>query len=101
MSNQIIVDVDKVKKIASHIATCNNAIKTGFGDMEKRVNSLNSNWDSAVADAVITKFFSIKNDFYSNRYKVVENFTNVLNQQISDGYRQTEVENVSLADLFK
>lgn len=101
MSEQIIVDVDKVKKIASNITSCNKAINSGISDAEQKVKSLNSNWESAAADAVITRFYSIKNDFHTNRFKVVQNFSTILNQQISDGYKQTEETNESLANLFK
>lgn len=101
MSNQIQVDTGKVVAVANRISELNHDIDNEFERVEKAIQRLNGRWNSRSSGVVIGKFYSIKNNFKDNRFKVMQDYSNFLKQQVSDGYNTTETANTNLADAFK
>lgn len=101
MSNQIQVDTNKVVAAADRIGELNHDIDHEFERLEKAIQRLNGRWNSRASHVVIGKFYSTQNNFKDSRFKVMQDYTNFLKQQVSDGYNVTETGNTSLADAFK
>lgn len=101
MSNQIQVDTGKVVAGANRISELNHDIDNEFERVEKAIQRLNGRWNSRSSGVVIGKFYSIKNNFKDSRFKVMQDYSNFLKQQVSDGYNTTETANTNLADAFK
>ena len=53
------------------------------------------------SDAAFRKFNNIKNTYYDNRFKVVNDMVNFMKKQVGEGYEQTETAIVSAASAFK
>lgn len=101
MAGQIKLNTDKVAQTAVAIKNLNSGIKTAFTDVENAMNALNPHWDGVASENARNAFFGIKNAYVNDRYNVVDNYVNFLNQQIDAGYVQTENANKNLADAFK
>ncbi len=97
----IRVDTDKVYLTSNKINTINGQIRDEFADVVKTVQNLDSSWDGDASTTATRAFAKIKNDFADSRYKAMNNFVKFLNQQVDEGYEQTEQANTNLADAFK
>lgn len=95
------VSTDVVVSTAEEINGLNNQIRDGFADVETAMKQLDNQWDSSVATKAMEEFNKMRYSFTDARYKVLENYTNFLLQQIGEGYTQTEDKNKSWADAFK
>ena len=96
----ILVDTSQVRTTATNIKAINGKINDDFKSMEKKINKLNSSWDSQAADVVINKFYEIKANLYESRKKEVNNMAEILLHQIAEGYEHTEKANTDLGKLF-
>ena len=68
--------------------------------MEKESKRLEADWNSSAGDTARTIMYEIfKNS--EVRYSVIQNYVNMLNQQVIPGYESAEEPNTSLADQFK
>jgi uncharacterized protein YukE len=101
MANKIVVDTAKVVTAADQISKLNNELDQEFEQLENAIQRLNGRWNSKASDGVIGHFFSIKNNCKDSRYKVMQDYSNFLKQQVSVAYDTTETGNKSLADAFK
>lgn len=101
MSNPIQIETGKVVAAADQISELNHQMDHEFEKLEKAIQRLNGRWNSRASDVVIGKFYSVKNNFKDSRYKVMQDYSNFLKQQVSDGYNATESANTNLADAFK
>ncbi len=101
MANKIVVDTAKVVATADRISKLNNEIDHEFERLENAVQRLNNRWNSQASHGVIGRFFSIKNNCKDSRYKVMQDYANFLQKQVSIGYDHTETGNKNLADAFK
>lgn len=101
MANRIQVDTSKVVSAADTISELNQDIDREFEHLEKAIQRLNGRWNSRASHVVIGKFYSTQNNFKDSRFKVMQDYSNFLKQQVSDGYNVTETANTSLADAFK
>ena len=100
MATPIQIDTAAVRKTAAEMNRINQSIFNEFKEIEAQIKSLSSAWDSTASDVVIHKFYEIKNNFYEPRKKELDNFVQLLNIQISDGYDTTEKANKDLSKLF-
>ncbi len=97
----IKIDTNAVRTAATQIANTNQKISNDFSSVESAISSLNKNWDGTASDAAFRKFNNIKNTFYDNRFKVVNDMVNFMRKQVGEGYEQTETTIVSAASAFK
>ena len=96
----IKINTAQVASTAKSISNLNTKINNDFNQLEKSIKTLNSKWDGTASDNAINKFNSIKNSFYSNRYKTINNMVNFLNNA-AEGYEKTETKILSAAEYFK
>ena len=97
----IKVNTAVIKSTASQISSVNKKINNDFSTVESAINTLNRNWDGSASDNAIRKFQSIKNNFYNNRYNVVNDMVNFMLKQVGEGYENTETTVSSAASAFK
>ena len=97
----IKIDTNAVRTTATQIANTNQKISNDFSSVESAISNLNRNWDGMASDAAFRKFNNIKNTYYDNRYKVVNDMVNFMKKQVGEGYEQTETAIVSAASAFK
>lgn len=96
----IKINTRQVTATASSIKTLNTKINTDFSEMEQSIKRLNSYWDGTASNNAINRFNAIKNTFYTNRYKAVNNMVSFMNNA-ADGYEKTETAIQSAAQYFK
>ena len=95
-----VVNTDRISSSANKLRIANNNINNEFKTLEKKAKQLDSNWRSAAGDAACTKMYQL---FKNNdvRSTVLQNYINMLEQQVNPGYANTETVNTKLADKFK
>lgn len=101
MASEIQIKTQQVKQASVDISTCNNNILNAMEPVASSVRALNSAWNSSAGDKAIETFCELEGMYKDNRYNVIQNYVDFLNQQIGLGYEETEMVNVKLADAFK
>ena len=101
MPGQIQVNTESVAQSATRLKGYNNDIQAAFSNVEEAMDKLNSHWDGAASEKARSAFFAIKKGYLKDRFNVMDNFANFLNNQVSDGYVQTEATNKKWAEAFK
>lgn len=97
----INVDTNAVRTTAKQISDTNRNISDDFSPVESAISDLRKNWSGNASSAVIGKFDKIKKDYCDDRFKVINDMTNFLRNQVGDGYEVTEATIVSAASAFK
>lgn len=94
------INTNKVSSSANKLRTVNNNINNEFKILEKKAKQLDNKWKSAAGDAARTKMYKL---FKNNevRSTVLQNYINMLEQQVNPNYTSTETVNAKLADKFK
>ena len=95
-----VVNTDRIASSANRLRTVNGNINTAFATLRNKVNLLDSNWKGAAGAAAQTTKFQIFKDS-GERSKVLQNYINLLAQQVDPGYNKAENVNKQLADKFK
>lgn len=95
------INSSDVITVSRRINGLNKDMKNGMNDVASAMNTLDNYWEGAAANATMNKFNNIKNSYSDARYNVVDAFVNFLNEQVGQGYSQTESVNKSLASQFK
>ena len=99
MSKQV-VNTEGIALAAGKLKTCNNKIDSEFNTLVSKSRQLDNNWKSAGGDIARRTLQNIlKNN--DDRTKTIQNYVNMLQQQVDPGYRGTETKNIKLADKFK
>ena len=98
-----VVNTERIASAANKLRTVNNNINNAFSTMQNKARQLDNNWKSAAGDAArITMYEIFKfNDSKDGRPAVLQNYINMLEQQVNPGYINTETTNKKLADNFK
>lgn len=99
MSKQII-NTDGIKKSANQLRMVNTKINTAFDDFKNKAKQLNNNWNSRAGEKAKTTMYQLFN-YNEARSAVLQNYINMLEQQVNPGYKEAENVNVQLSDLFK
>lgn len=95
-----LVNTDGIEAAAIRLNDLNDQISGDFDAMVKQANRLETDWKSAAGSLACTKMYELfKNS--EVRYSVLKNYVNMLNQQVSPGYKSAENANTTLADQFK
>lgn len=97
----IKIDINAVRTAATQIADSNQEINNDFRSVESAISTLNRNWEGTASDAAFRKFSNLKNTYYDNRFKVVNDMVNFMKKQVGESYEQTETAIASAASAFK
>ena len=95
-----VVDTDRIMYAASRLRTADSNINNEFRNLQSKAKQLETNWKGAAATAAQTTMYQLFRD-NEVRSSVLQNYINMLEQQVNPGYSGTETANKKLADSFK
>lgn len=95
-----VVNTDRISLSATKLRNTNNNINSEFRTLKSKAQRLESNWKSSAADTAKTTMYRLFNN-NDVRSKVLQNYINMLEQQVSPGYANAEDTNTTLAGKFK
>lgn len=95
-----IVDTGRIAASMHKLRSANNNINTEFRILETRSRQLDDNWNSTAGEVAKRTMYNL---FRGSevRSTVLQNYVNLLEQQVSPGYVNAETTNTQLADKFK
>lgn len=95
-----LVNTEGISTAATKLRNVNENISGKFDTLTKKAKSLESDWNSAAGSLACSKMYELfKLD--ETRYSVIQNYINMLEQQIDPNYESAEETNTTLADQFK
>lgn len=95
------IDTERVAAAITHLKNVNRNINSAFTTMEQASkNALEWNWKSPAGDSALTALLELL-EINKARDAVLQNYTTLLEQQVSPGYTNVEATNKSLASQFK
>ena len=99
MAKQLI-NTDRITSVVTNLRNVNNNINNAFFTLQNNAKQLENNWKSAAGTAAQTTMYQLfKNS--EVRSAVIQNYINMLEQQVNPGYNNAETVNTKLADNFK
>lgn len=99
MSEQSI-NLENVSIAISGLRTANENINNAFRAVETAAKRLDSNWNSRAGSLANTSMYQLLEN-NTARSTILQNYVNLLEQQVNPGYRSAEETNIKLADQFK
>ncbi len=95
-----VVNTDRIASSVNKLRTVNSNINAEFRTLQNKAKKLDSNWKSAAGETAKSTMYQL---FKNNdvRSAVLQNYMNLLEQQVNPGYGNTEDVNTKLADKFK
>ena len=95
-----LVDTQGISTAAVKLRNINDNISSHFDTLAKKAKFLETDWNSAAGSLACSKMYELfKNS--EIRYSVIQNYINMLEQQVNPGYESAEEANTTLADQFK
>lgn len=95
-----LVNTEGISTAATKLRNVNENISGKFDTLTKKAKSIESNWSSPAGSLACSKMYELfKNS--EIRYSVIQNYINMLEQQVDPSYESAEEANKTLADQFK
>ncbi|MDR1210343.1 MAG: hypothetical protein LBK41_08560 [Clostridiales bacterium] len=95
-----VVNTDRIASSANRLRAVNNNINNEFRALQDKARQLDSNWKSPAGETAKTTMYQLfKNS--EARQAILQNYVNMLEQQVNPGYTSAETVNTKLADKFK
>lgn len=101
MSGLIMVDAEQVRGAATAIKNINDDINKEYDKLISFFDNLGTEWNSEASTYALSKFYEIKDKYYTPRYEVMNQFVNFMNNQVATGYENTENVNSSMMENFR
>jgi len=95
-----VVNTNRITSSANRLRAVNNNINSEFTTLKNKAKQLDTNWKSVAGETARTTMYQLFNNS-EIRSKVLQNYINILEQQINPGYTGAETANTKLADKFK
>jgi uncharacterized protein YukE len=95
-----VVNTERIAASASKLRTVNGNINNEFRTLQNKAKQLDSNWKSRAGETAQTTMYQLFQNG-SVRSSVLQNYINMIEQQINPGYIDAETTNTTLADKFK
>lgn len=94
------IDTQQVISAAASLRNANNNINRSFAILKSIAENIEYDWNGAAGEKARTTMYNL---FKGNeaRYAVIQNYINLLEQQVDPNYINVEKVNSSLADKFK
>lgn len=99
--NFVRVNTDQVGQIASNLEKLNKRLREELERSKSIVNDLKNVWSGEAANETISSFNEFANKYFQTYEDILQNYVNFLRTNVEQGYFDTEVANISLADAFK
>ncbi len=94
------IDTTMVASAVSSLRNANNNINRAFAIMKNITSKLEYDWNGAAGEKACTTMYNLFKGSDA-RYTVIQNYINLLEQQVNPNYISAEEVNSSLADKFK
>ena len=94
------INTERVMSAANKLRTANTTVNNEFRTLQNNAKRLEQDWKSAAGSLAHTTMYQLF-DNSKARNDVIQNYINMLEQQVSTGYINTEDANTKLADKFK
>ena len=95
-----LVNTEGISTAAVKLRTVNNNISSKFNTLTKKARSLENDWSSSAGSLACSKMYELFK-LSETRYSVIQNYINLLEQQVNSNYGSAEKANTTLADQFK
>lgn len=94
------INTDRVTSAANKLRATNTTINNEFRSLQNTAKRLEYDWKSAAGSIAHTTMYQLFNN-NGVRSTVLQNYINMLEQQVNPGYINAENANIKLADKFK
>ena len=94
------IDTARVKSSANKLRTVNRNIDGQFQTFRNSAVRISNNWSGRAAERAKTEMYKLF-DSGTARSAVLQNYVDMLSQQVYPGYESAEDTNTRLADQFK
>lgn len=94
------VNTEGISSTAEKLKSVNNNINGSFDTLKKTATRLDRGWNSMAGNAACAIMYQLFKTGETRSY-VIQNYINILEQQVNPGYTETENINKLLADQFK
>jgi len=94
------IDTDRVMIVASKLSTTNSTINGKFQSLQSATRRLEVDWKSNAGSLAHTTMYQLFG-YSEARFNVLQNYKNMLEQQVNPSYIDAEDINTKLADKFK
>ena len=98
--NSIRISTDQVLQIASDIENLNGQLSEQLASSKATIDQLANIWEGEAAQATISSFDEFASVYFQHYEDVITQYVRFL-RDVSQGYVDTETQNISLADAFK
>lgn len=99
--NSIRVNTDQVAQIASNIENLNKRLTEELTNSKATVDQLANVWEGEAAQATISAFDEFAAKYFQNYEDILTQYVQFLRTNVEQGYFDTEMQNIGLADAFK
>ncbi len=94
------VNTEGVSSAAVKLRNINDKISQKFDELVRNAKTLEQDWSSPAGNIACSMMYELfKNS--EVRYSVIQNYINLLEQQVNPGYESAEKANGTLADQFR
>lgn len=94
------VNTEGISAAIMQLKSANQNIDSGMDSVIKNAKQLEQSWQSPAGTAACTLMYEVFGG-NNSRSAVIQNYINLLDQQVNPGYSEAESVNTSLADMFK
>lgn len=95
-----LINTQEIITAATELRNANDNISSKFRIVTEKADLLKNDWNSSAGDVAFSKMYQLFN-YSETRYSVIQNYINVLEQQVNPNYQNAEETNKTLADQFK
>lgn len=97
----ILIDTNLINMTVEQITKENTSIDTELSAVTEAVARLSQSWIGDASDKCSGVYKHIESSYRTDRYRVLQNFSAFLQNQVSGGYENIEAAIVSAAEAFK
>ena len=99
--NNVTVNTDQVSQIASNLERLNGELSQQLKESKSTIDSLANIWEGEAAQTTIQSFDQFAAKYFQSYEDVIKQYVTFLRTNVEQGYFETEVQNINLADAFK
>ncbi len=101
MADSIRINTDGVLQIAKELENINVKLDEELNSGKADVNSLREIWGGEAADETINNFNSFSDKYFGEYKDLIDSYVRFLRDRVAQGYFDTELNNISIAQSFK
>lgn len=99
--NSVRVSTDQVAQIATNLEKLNTQLVETLTETKATIDNLANIWEGEAAQTTIASFDEFAGKYFNNYENIIAQYVQFLRTNVEQGYFDTEVANIGLADAFK